>query len=94
MKTKRSLKIIALIVFLSSVILEIWLINRLSSMGGKFNQIKEAQASIEFENQIIENEISSKSSLATTQNLSSRLGFAPTLKNIEYFKPDVVASLP
>ncbi len=61
-------------------------------MGGKFNQIKEAQASIELENQVLENEISKTSSLATTQVKSNQLGFSST-KNIEYFQPDPLASL-
>ena len=86
------LKITACLVLISTVILEIWLINRLASYGEKFNQVKQTQSAIELDNQMLENEISQKSSLSFTQEKANQLGFNST-KNIEYFKPEALATL-
>lgn len=83
---------LSLVVFISLIILEIWLVNRLSSFGNRMYELKIAVDTIELENQILENELSTKMSLTHISQIAQDLGFI-SINSIEYLKPAVVASL-
>lgn len=84
----KAISIICLAVF----ILEIWMMNRLSTYGNKIAQLKEAQSNLEFENRVLENLIAQNSSLSNVDKKAAELGFS-TIKNIEYTKPANIASV-
>lgn len=89
----RNLRIVKIMgVFLIIVfILEIWMVNRLSTYGTKIEQLQEAEVNLKLENQILENQIAQNSSLAQIEERSSLLGFGNT-KNLEYIKSPALAS--
>lgn len=90
MRNLRLVKIIG--VFLIIVfILEIWMVNRLSTYGTKIEQLQEAEVNLKLENQILENQIAQNNSLAQIEERSSLLGFGNT-KNLEYIKSPALAS--
>ncbi|MCL5783794.1 MAG: hypothetical protein M1142_00350 [Patescibacteria group bacterium] len=73
-------------IFLVVLFIEIFMANRLSTYGDKIQQLKDAQASLELENQVLENQIARQSSLISVETKSSKLGFE-TVKNFEYINP-------
>lgn len=77
-----------LVVFL---LIEIWAVNRLSSYGDRLNQIKNSQARLELENQILENKIAQKSALSYIEQYSVSLGFGQA-KSVEYLNFPEVAN--
>ena len=79
------------IVFLVILMLEIWVVNRLTTYGNKIQELKLTRASLELENQILENQIAQISSMLTTETKASLLGFE-SIKNIEYIKTPNLAS--
>lgn len=72
-------------------ILEIWMVNRLSTDGQKIAEIKAAEARLELENQVLENTIAENSSITALEQKMAPLGF-DTSKNFIYIKPLEVAS--
>ncbi|MBI4040022.1 hypothetical protein HY389_01560 [Candidatus Daviesbacteria bacterium] len=71
------------VLFLVLLFLEIWMINRLSTYGEKINKIKQAQASLELENQVLENQIAQSASLLNIQEKANQLGFTQASR-VEY----------
>lgn len=71
--------------------LEIWMVTRLSTYGNKIQEMKDNKANLLLENQILENAISEKSSLALIEKKALLLGFEP-IKKIESIKPSGLAS--
>lgn len=59
------------------------MINRLSTYGEKINKIKQAQASLELENQVLENQIAQSASLLNIQEKANQLGFTQASR-VEY----------
>lgn len=80
---------IGLLVF--AFILQVWMVNRLSTYGYKIKQLQEAQANLEMENQILENQIAQESSLLKVESKAILLGFK-NIKKLEYYKSDSLAS--
>lgn len=72
-----------LLTFVLIVVLEIWIVNRLSTYGEKINKLENIKISLIAENQYIKNQISQKSSLLELQTLSEKLGFRK-IQKIEY----------
>lgn len=81
-------KIIVISVFITIlvVILEIWALNRLATLGPQLIQIEESSNLLRLENQIFKEEIARKSSYLKIRELSSQLGFHP-VKSVQYLKP-------
>lgn len=72
---------------------EIWIVNRLSTYGDKIYQLKQAQAALELENQVLSNSIATASSMVMLEKKATQLGF-DTIGSIEYIKfTDKLASL-
>lgn len=84
------LKIAAL--FLVAVfVLEIWMVNRLSTYGKKIEGLKVVEANLQLENQVLENSIAQGASLGQIENKSTNLGFGG-IKNLEYILPIPLAA--
>lgn len=58
-------------------ILEIWLVNRLSTYGEEISKMQYASQSLSRENQILKNEIDKKGSLHKNLTLAGSVGFEP-----------------
>lgn len=83
---------ISCLVIVAGLLFEVWLVNRLSTLGEKLSSLKASQASIELENQLLENDIAVSSSLASISKKSTALGFT-SMKSIEYLTPASIASV-
>ncbi|MBI4036990.1 hypothetical protein HY385_01040 [Candidatus Daviesbacteria bacterium] len=83
----RAMKLIRILAvgFLLIAVIEIWMVSRLSTYGNKIQELKVAQVSLELENQVLENMIAQKASLAAMEQKATQLGFS-SVKNIEYLK--------
>lgn len=71
----RKLVIAAIALVLPFVLLEIWSINRLVTLGVQISTLENTKAALRLENQVLENEIAQKSSLATIESKAKLLGF-------------------
>lgn len=86
----RKIIIIPIILIVCISILEIWIVNRLSTYGDQISNLEQREVSLKLENQILENQIAEKSSLLEIEKLSKSIGFNSN-KNIEYIKADNLA---
>ncbi len=84
-KFKKKLIITLTAVIMLTGVLQIWAINRLSTYGEQISQLETAKQAILMENQLLENQIAAKSSLAQTNEVSKKLGFEKISK-LEYFE--------
>ncbi|MDO8638899.1 MAG: hypothetical protein Q7R43_04955 [Candidatus Daviesbacteria bacterium] len=57
-------------------VLEIWVANRLATNGKQIQDIKQAQANLILENQILENSIAQNMSLSIIEQRAGKLGFS------------------
>ncbi len=65
------------------VLLEIWLMNRLSTFGEQIAQLEKTSVELQLENQIIKNEIDQKRSFAEVNRQADYFGFSKEY-SIEY----------
>lgn len=70
---------------------EIWISSRLATYGDEIQELKNAQAELKLENQMLENSIAERASLVTLEPQAQALGFG-TSKNVEYLKPANLAA--
>lgn len=84
---KRRIVLFCLIAIVSVVVLEIWVMNRLSTYGEKIGEIEHAIESLRLENQILENKVAQKSSLYQLKKYGANLGL-DKIKKIEYIDPN------
>lgn len=89
-KILKSVKILAA-VFLIIFLFEVWMTSRLSTYGNKIQEIKNTQAKLQLENQVLENQIAQSTSLLSLEKKSTELGF-DSIKNLEYYRPANIAS--
>lgn len=82
---------IGAVLFIAVFVLEVWLVNRLATYGDKIQELKQAQASLELENQVLENSIAEKMSLTSVEREAGELGFS-SIKDIEFVKQTGLAS--
>ncbi len=78
---------------LSGVILEIWLVNRLSTNGEQISKLEKTAFELQLENQILKNQIDQKKSISLIEKQAASLGLDRSYQ-IEYFKPDNLAFIP
>lgn len=90
---KRIIKVTKIvgIIFVIVFILEVWMVNRLSTYGNRIENLKQEEAALILQNQILENQIAQNQSLGRLEKLSNELGF-DSIKNIEYYKSANIAS--
>lgn len=89
-KIKHLLKF-TLPIFFITVILEVWMVNRLSSQGLQIQKIQAAEANLRLENQRLESQISQAASLKSLEEKSVQLGFGE-IKNLKYLTYPALAS--
>lgn len=80
-----------LVLFLIIFFVEIWAVNRLATYGDKIQELKNTEASLELENQILENAVAQKSSLYSIGEKASKLGF-DSAKSFSYLNSPSLAS--
>ncbi len=78
------------IVFLISIVIEIWTANRLATYGEKINQLQKATEGLNLENQLLSDQIAMRSSLSQTEQSVDALGFAP-VSHLEYLDTPAIA---
>lgn len=81
----------AVAISIALFILEVWVVNRLSTYGDKIQELKNIQASLKLENQILENTLASKKSLLSIEKRAEQLGFTYA-KKLEYLSDINLAS--
>lgn len=86
------LKVIA-VIFVLVLVAEVWMVNRLATYGSKLQDLKEEQATIGLQNQILQNQIALHESLLTLEERGKSLGFDTTL-SLDYHLSKSIASLP
>ncbi|MDD2823033.1 MAG: hypothetical protein PHQ59_03015 [Candidatus Daviesbacteria bacterium] len=79
------LVVMGLSIFLVVLFLEIWVVNRTSTYGDKIYQLKQAQAALELENQVLSNKIAETSAMVLLEKKANNLGFN-TINQIDYIK--------
>ncbi len=77
-------------IFLVALVLEVWMVNRLSTAGRELQDIKDTKARLETENQLLSNEIARNISLARLEEEATLMGFTAN-KTLEYLKPDMLS---
>lgn len=86
--SKKMLFLLIAVVF-SLCLLEIWLVNRLSTYGEQISKMQHASQVLSMENQILKNEIDKKTSLNSSLGLVENEGYVP-VKNVFVVKsPDI-----
>lgn len=90
-RAKRLLKV-AVVFILVILSLELWTANRLSTYGDKIQGLKDAQARLELENQVLGNVIAQESSLNVLEKRAVLLGFG-SVKTFQYLNSRDLASL-
>lgn len=73
------------------IVLQIWVMNRLSNLGAMSIEIDQSKATLALENQILENQIADKSALQKLKPLADNLGFTNQFK-IESIESVKIAS--
>lgn len=77
--------VLGLAVFFALLSIEIWIVNRLSTYGDKIYQLKQAQANLELENQVLANSVAISSSMIVLEQKATPLGFN-NINQIEYIR--------
>ena len=75
---------------LFGVVLTIWSVNRLATVGEQIAQIEKTKSSLELENDLLEKRIAEKKSLAQVEQSSKSLGFSK-IQKMEYVKDNGIA---
>ena len=65
----------AVLIILPLVLLEIWSVNRLATLGTEINKLENTSSALKLENQVLENGIAKRSSLQQVEAESIKLGF-------------------
>lgn len=86
---KKIFRILSLLLVIV-LIVEVWTVNRLSTLGGKIRELKIAKANLEIENQLLESKILEQSSLYFIEEQSYKLGFS-NIKDVEYLRTENLA---
>ncbi len=89
MLSKKILGTLVLVVLLVAI-LEIWLVNRLSTYGQGIAKLEQSAQEIQMQNQILKNQIDLASSLVTIQERAKNLGFQ-SIHKLQYLRPVDVA---
>ncbi len=67
------------------MLMEIWVSNSIVSYGEKFEKLSSSARVLNFENQILENEIAERASLSNIASKSGELGFSEP-QSIQYIR--------
>lgn len=86
----RKLVLVLFILITMGAMMQIWVLNRLSTFGERINQIERNKTALKMENQILENQIAQYSALQKIKVQAANLGFK-SINQIEYWKSDGLA---
>lgn len=84
-RINRKLVILAALIIVPLVVVEIWTMNRLSTVGEGIAELQASKAHLELENAVLKNKISERKSLFEVEKKSKSLGFEKMSK-IEYIE--------
>lgn len=87
---KKRILLVIFVLIIPAVVLEIWSVNRLATLGSRINNLEQTKAALSLENQVLENQIAEKSSLTKIEDASKQLGFQK-IKSVVYLGPDNLA---
>ncbi len=73
------------------LVLEVWMVNRLSTYGNQLAQIKQQEVGFALKNQLLENQIARAGALSDIEHKSEVLGFSQ-IASYTYLKVPVIAS--
>lgn len=76
---------IGIVLFILGVVLEVFIVNRLSTYGEKINEIERKKSQLELENSDLKDKLYTKLSLEKISKQASSLGF-DSIKKTEYIK--------
>lgn len=83
--------IFAILIVLPLVILEIWSVNRLSTLGVEIRKLEQTKTALDLENKVLGNEIAKRSSLQRIEQAGKLLGFEK-VKSMQKVEPMDLAS--
>lgn len=86
--TRKILTILFLILILG-IILEIWIVNRLSTYGAQISKIETASANLRIENQVLKNKLDLQSSINVIEEKAKEMGFEKIKKVNAILPPDI-----
>jgi hypothetical protein len=89
---KRRIVIILLIIIIPLVIVQIWTMNRLSTVGHSLAELDKTKAHLELENKVLKNKIAEKRSLYEAEKKAKNLGYEKISK-VEYIADDIGIAL-
>ncbi len=75
--------IFGILIILPLVLLEIWSVNRLATLGVEINKLENTSSALKLENQVLENEIAKRSSLQQIETASKQLGFQKVKSTVQ-----------
>lgn len=82
------------LVLLIGIILEIWVVNRLSTYGEKISKLEKAAAILKLENQVLKNKVDLKSSIQEIEIRAKEAGFVK-INKLQYLLPlDIALNSP
>lgn len=84
-KFPRKYIILATLSLLVLTVVEIWASNTVVAFGEKYEKLSSLEKNLQIENQLLENEIATFSSLKTIASKSAELGFSK-LQSIQYIR--------
>jgi cell division protein FtsL len=82
--------IFAILICLPLVILEIWSVNRLATLGVQISSLENTASALRLENQVLSDQIAKRSSISQIESEAQLLGFAK-VKSIGSVRPDGLA---
>lgn len=80
------IRIVAILIVLV-IILEGWMVSRLSTYGDKIDQLQQIKASLNLDNELLRNQISEKTALSKIELQANQLGFSSATK-VKYLKDE------
>lgn len=82
----RKILMLMLLVLLSTVVLEIWISSRISTFGSKIFLLNQEESDLQLQNQLLQNEIATSSSLNEVSKAAQLLGLED-IRHLEYIEP-------
>ena len=73
------------ILFIAAIILEVWMVNRLSTYGEKISEMESKKSALILENELLQNTLAEYKSLGDIQKKANFIGFSNFTK-VEYIK--------
>lgn len=89
--SRRKILILSFLILGLGLLLQIWVMNRLATLGEEITKIEVAKQALKMENLILENQVAKTGALLNIKPLVSNLGFTSSAK-VEYIQPSGLAA--